>query len=96
MFRNYIKIAWRNIVKSRFYTAITVIGLATGIAFTLIIAAYVWGELQVNRNLKNVAQQYVIQSKWKNPGEGFEMATLGPLAKTLKEDYPTLKKLLPV
>ncbi|MCH5687563.1 ABC transporter permease [Niabella sp. W65] len=65
MFRNYIKIAWRNIVKSRFYTAITVIGLATGIAFTLIIAAYVWGELQVNRNLKNVAQQYVIQSKWK-------------------------------
>lgn len=92
MFRNYIKIAWRNIVKSRFYTAITVIGLATGIAFTLIIAAYVWGELQVNRNLKNVAQQYIIQSKWKNPGEGFEMATLGPLAKTLKEDYPTLVK----
>ncbi|WP_114791056.1 FtsX-like permease family protein [Niabella yanshanensis] len=92
MFRNYIKIAWRNIVKSRFYTAITVIGLATGIAFTLIIAAYVWGELQVNRNLKNIAQQYVIQSRWKNPGEGFEIATLGPLAKTLKEDYPSLVK----
>lgn len=92
MFKNYIKIAWRNIAKSRFYTAITVIGLATGIAFTLIIAAYVWGELQVNRNLKNVAQQYVIQSKWKNPGEGFEIATLGPLAKTLKEDYPNLVK----
>ncbi|MGN7786071.1 ABC transporter permease [Niabella sp. 22666] len=92
MFRNYIKIAWRNIVKSRFYTAITVIGLATGIAFTLIIAAYVWGELQVNRNLKNIAQHYVIQSKWKNPGEGFEIATLGPLAKTLKEEYPNLVK----
>ena len=36
------------------------------IAFTLIIASYVWSELQVNRNLKNADDQYIIQSKWKD------------------------------
>ncbi|HXR84807.1 MAG TPA: ABC transporter permease, partial [Hanamia sp.] len=90
MFKNYFKIAWRNIIKSRFYSAVNIIGLSTGIAFTLLIGAYVWSELQVNKNLKNADRQYIIQSKWKNPNEGYFLATLGPLAKALKEDYPNL------
>lgn len=32
MFRNYFKIAWRNIIKSRFYSAVNIIGLSTGVA----------------------------------------------------------------
>jgi putative ABC transport system permease protein len=90
MFKNYFKIAWRNIIKSRFYSAVNIIGLSTGISFTLLIGAYVWSELQVNKNLKNADRQYIIQSKWKNPNEGYFLATLGPLAKALKENYPNL------
>ena len=92
MFKNYFKIAWRNISKNKFHAFINIMGLSTGIAFTLLIAAYVWSELQVNRDLKNVNRQYIIQTKWATPGEGFEIATLGPLAKTLKEVYPGLVK----
>ena len=90
MLRNYFKIAWRNITKSRLYSAINVFGLSVGIAFTLLIGAYVWTQLQVNTRLKNADRQFIIQSKWKDPNQGFEMATLGPLAKTLKETYPDL------
>ena len=90
MFKNFFKVAWRNIIKSRFYSLINIFGFSTGIAFTLLIAAYVWKELQVDRNLLNVNQQYIIQSKWKDSNEGFDMATLGPLAKALKENYPDL------
>jgi putative ABC transport system permease protein len=90
MFRNYFKIAWRNIVKSRLYSAINVFGLSVGIAFTLLIAAYVWTQLEVNKNLKNSDRQFIIQSKWKDPNQGFDMATLGPLAKALKDNYPNL------
>ena len=90
MFTNYFKIAWRNIIKSRFYSAINIIGLSAGIAFTLLIAAYVWSELQVNADLKNEDRQYLIQSNWKDPNEGYFLATLGPLAKALKENYPNL------
>lgn len=90
MFKNYLKIAWRNIIKSRFYSAVNIFGLSVGIAFTLLIGAYVWSQLQVNKDLKNADRQYIIQSNWKNPNEGFEMATAGPLAKALKETYPHL------
>ena len=69
---------------------VKIIGLAAGIAFTLIIASYVWSELQVNRNLKNADDQYIIQSKWKDPNQGIELTSLGPLAKQLKEKYPDL------
>jgi len=90
MFKNYFKIAWRNIVKSRFYSAVNILGLSVGIAFTLLISAYVLSELQVNSNLKNAERQYIIQSKLKYPNECYEISTLGPLAKTLKDNYPNL------
>ena len=90
MIKNYFKIAWRNIMKSRFYSSVNIIGLSTGIAFTLLIGAYVWSELQVNTNLKNADRQYIIQSKWKDNNQGLELTTLGPLAKALRENYPNL------
>src|SRR5436190_14942405 len=90
MVKNYSKIARRNITKSPFYSVVNIVGLSAGIAFTLLIAAYVWKELQVNRDLKNVENQYIIQSKWKDPNQGYELATFGQMAKALKENYPGL------
>ncbi len=90
MLKNYFKIAWRNILKKPFYSAVNIIGLSVGITFTLLISAYVWGELQVNTKLKNAGNQYIIQSKWKDPNQGLELTSLGPMAKSLKENYPNL------
>ena len=41
MIRNYIKIAWRNLWKNKAFTAINLVGLATGFAVTLLIIQYV-------------------------------------------------------
>ena len=90
MLKNYFKIAWRNIIKSRFYSLVNILGLSVGIAFTLLIGAYVWSELQVNTNLKNARQQYIIQSKWKDPNSGYRFTSLGALAQALKQSYPDL------
>ncbi|EHQ30397.1 ABC transporter permease [Mucilaginibacter paludis] len=90
MLKNYIKIAWRNIWKQKVFSIINILGLSVGIAFTLLIGAYVWGELQVNHQLKNADNQYIIQSKWKDPNMGFELASIAELPKALKEEYPGL------
>lgn len=92
MFKNYIKIAWRNIRKHRLHSIINIVGLFAGILFSFLIGAYVWSELQVNHQLKNAENQYILTSEWKDPNMGYDLATLGPLAKTLKEDYPNLIK----
>jgi putative ABC transport system permease protein len=90
MLKNYFVIAWRNILKYRFYSLVNIIGLSAGIAFTMLIGIYVWSELQVNTRLKNADRQYILQSKWKDPNQGIEWTTMGPLAKALKEQYPDL------
>jgi putative ABC transport system permease protein len=90
MFANYCKTAFRTIARSRAYSFINIIGLSTGMAFTLVIAAYCRGEWQVNRQLRNADRQYILLSDWKDPNMGYRLATLAPLAKALKENYPTL------
>ncbi|WP_040495633.1 ABC transporter permease [Fulvivirga imtechensis] len=49
MLRNYIKIALRNLLKSRIYTFINVIGLSVGIAGFLLIAMHVEDELSYDK-----------------------------------------------
>ena len=90
MFKNYLKIAWRNIIKNQFYSIVNIAGLSAGITFTLLIGGYVWSEFQVNEHIKNADNQYILQSKWKDPNQGIEITTVGPLAKALKENYPNL------
>ena len=49
MIRNYLKIAWRNIVKSKFYSVINVLGLAAGMAVAMLIAFWIWDEVTYDR-----------------------------------------------
>ncbi len=90
MLVNYFKTAVRAIVRGRSYSLITIIGLSTGMAFTLVIAAYCWGEWRVNHQLRHADRQYILVSDWKDPNMGYRLATVAPLAKTLRENYPTL------
>lgn len=90
MLKNYIIIAWRNMLKHKFHSALNILGLSIGIGFTLLIGAYVWSELRVNKALKNVDHQYIIQSNWTDPNMGYNITTVGPLAKALREQYPNL------
>ncbi len=90
MFNMYVTIAWRNLLKKRFYSAVHIAGLSAGVAFALLILSFAWSEQQVNKQLKNVSRQYIIQSRWKDPGQGLELTSIGLLAKTLKEAYPDL------
>src|SRR6187401_2944313 len=53
MIKNYIKIAWRNLVKSKGYSAINIGGLAIGMAVTILIGLWIWDELSYNKYHKN-------------------------------------------
>lgn len=90
MLKNYVKIAWRSLIRRKFYSVLNVAGLAVGITFALLISGYVWGEFQINRQLRNAGQQCILISHWKDPNMGHEITTLAPLARNLKEEYPTL------
>jgi putative ABC transport system permease protein len=60
MFKNYIKVAFRNILKTKFFSLINIAGLAIGIAVTLMILMYVTNELSYENFHKKRKQIYRI------------------------------------
>lgn len=90
MFKNYLIIAVRHLTKNRLFSVINIFCLAAGITFSMLIGVFVLNEESVNTNIKNINNQYVVKSKWKSANMGIDITTLGPLAKTMKEEYPAL------
>lgn len=90
MWKSYLKIAWRNLWKQPLFAGINVAGLAIGLCFTLLIGVYIWQENSVNQALRNLPQQYIIQSNWKQANQGVEFTSIGALAEALKQHYPHL------
>src|ERR1700710_253913 len=90
MLQNYFTMAWRSLLKNKGFSIVNIVGLSVGIAFTLLIGAYVWGELQVNHQLKNVDDQYIILSKWKDPNMGNQIGSTAQMPQELKNNYPGL------
>ena len=92
MLRNYFRSGLRSIWSSKLHSSINIFGLALGIAVVLLVGGYVAGELQVNKSIKGVERIYVIHSQWSPQNIGVYYTTLGPLASTLKEQFPLLIK----
>ena len=88
MFKNYLKIAWRNLLKNKGYSLINVGGLALGMAVTLIIGLWIQDELSYNSYFKSkdkIAQ--VFQSQTFNGETGTGPAIPRPLEKALRDGY---------
>ncbi|WP_422082872.1 ABC transporter permease [Ulvibacterium sp.] len=88
MFRNYLKIAWRNLKKNKGYSAINIGGLALGMAVTLIIGLWIQDELTHNDYFKNkdsIAQ--VFQSQTFNGQIGTGPAIPRPLEMAFRDGY---------
>ena len=88
MFKNYLKIAWRNLWKNKGYTLINVGGLALGMAVTLIIGLWIQDELSYNSYFKNKAKiAQVFQSQTFNGETGTGPAIPRPLEMALRDGY---------
>lgn len=90
MLKNYLTIALRHLLRHKFFSVINILCLSIGITFSLIIGVYVLNQYNINTTIKNVNNQYIIRSNWKVKEMGLDITTFGPLAKTLREEYPSL------
>ena len=88
MIKNYLKIAWRNLLKNKGYSVINIGGLALGMAVTLIIGLWMHDELTNNNYFKNkdkIAQVY--QSQTFNGNVGTGPAIPLPLEPALRDGF---------
>lgn len=88
MLKNYIKIAWRNLVNHPTYSLINVLGLALGMAVTILIGLWVNGELTFDDYFKKKEQiGQFWQSQTFNGSVGTGTAIPRPLEFELKNNY---------
>jgi putative ABC transport system permease protein len=93
MIRNYFKIAWRNLVRNRAFSAINISGLAIGLASCMLISLYVLDELSFDRfhdkgdRIVRVYFKGIMQGGIMN-----EANVMPPTAAALKADYPEVEE----
>ena len=89
MVKNYILIAFRNAWRNKGYTLINLLGLAIGIASSIIILLFVMDELSYDRHNEHFRNIYRICISGKIQGNEIEAAlSNAPMGATLKDDYP--------
>jgi putative ABC transport system permease protein len=90
MFRNYLTIALRGMIRQRAHFFINLFGLAVGIAACIIILLYVQNELSYDRYLKDHERIFRVSRSWNN-ADGQVNLHLGhlapPFGPLLKLDY---------
>ncbi|MFZ2904787.1 MAG: ABC transporter permease [Cyclobacteriaceae bacterium] len=95
MFRNYLKVAVRNILKHKFFAAINIIGLVIGMTCCFLIFAYVKDELSYDRFHKNHENIYRVGLQGKIAGqEIFTTNSCIPLAPTMQTEIPGIEEVL--
>ncbi|HEX3934238.1 MAG TPA: ABC transporter permease, partial [Puia sp.] len=94
MLSNYGRIAWRRLIKDKFYSLINVIGFAVGITVSFILLLYVWQEYSFDKFNHNAGRLFLV---FKNQAANGEIRTKPfspePLAATLQKDYPEVEQV---
>lgn len=67
MIKNYLKIAWRNLIRHRVYSFINIAGLSMGLAAAMLIMLYAKDEVSYDRFHANNPNIYRIVNEWLNP-----------------------------
>ena len=93
MIKNYFKIAWRNMIRNKAFSAINIVGLALGIAACILILQYVAFELSYDNFHKNSSQIYRVKQDRYNDGKLSTQWAAGAYAvgNSFKDAYPEVE-----
>lgn len=93
MIKNYLKIAWRNLVKNPVYSFLNIAGLAIGLSCFILIALYVSDELSFDKFYTNASRIYRINGDLKFGGSELKLPVVSdPMGAVMKADYPEVEE----
>jgi putative ABC transport system permease protein len=88
MIKNYLKIAWRNLIKNKASSLINIGGLAVGMAVAMLIGLWIWDELSFDKNFKNYDRiTQVLQNNTMNGEIGTGHDVPWPMGDALRKSF---------
>ncbi|MBK9737476.1 MAG: ABC transporter permease [Saprospiraceae bacterium] len=96
MIHNYLKIAWRNILKNKVFSVINILGLSLGIAVCVLITLYVKDEFtfdQFQENKQNIYRLVVDSKTGNDPIEHYGVTGMKH-GEEFKKQVPEVKSMV--
>src|SRR6266513_1610124 len=95
MFKNYLKTAFRNLLRYKGFALINIASLTIGIIGCLVIGLFVWDEWQYDKNIPGGENVYRIYDERKDNNSTTYMACVPPVFSTfLQHQYPGVETTL--
>ena len=92
MLTNYFKIAYRNIIRQKFYAFINIAGLTIGLATSLLIVLYIVDEFSYDRFHKDIDQMYRVNLHAKLSEQYMDIAyTSAPISAGFVNEIPEIE-----
>ncbi|TMI87518.1 MAG: FtsX-like permease family protein [Bacteroidetes bacterium] len=91
MIKNYLKVAWRNLVKNKVFSFINIFGLSVGLTCCMLITVYIYNELSYDKYHKNINGLYQLATTFVKDGkEDKTPNTPAPMAAAMKQEFPEI------
>lgn len=93
MFKNFVTIAFRNMMRNKAYSFINLAGLSIGIACCLLLALYIQTELNYDKHHKDIDRIYRITSHFHGDMELKALPSCSPpVAMTMRDEVPEVEE----
>ena len=95
MIKNYLKIAWRNLLKSKLFSAINVFGLTVGMTCCMLLLLYIISEVSFDKHQEHAKELYLVRSEnVRFSGEKMDNPRApSPYANALKQEFPEVAQV---
>ena len=94
MIRNFITIAWRNLLRKKSFSFINITGLAIGMAAAMLILLWIQNEVSYDKFHENKSRIYEVWNRYSVDGKiGCWNSTPKPMAAAIQQDYPEIEKV---
>ena len=100
MISNYLKMAWRNLMKNKVFSFINIFGLSIGLTCCLLITLYIFHESSYDKHHRNADRIYQLGTSFIDQGiieSGGNSSA--PLGRMLQQNYPQVEastRILPL
>src|SRR6476646_2603133 len=92
MLRNYLKIAWRSLMRNKIFSFINIFGLSVGLTCCILITLYAVHETSYDRYHKNADRIYQVATTFSDEGVEHKSATTSaPVGRILRQEYPEVQ-----
>lgn len=94
MFKNYFKIAWRNVLGKKLFSGLNILGLAVGIMTVIFIFLYVSDEVSYDQFHTKAENIYMIRHNYFMGDQDYDWhETAVPLAEKMRDQFPEIAHL---